>query len=458
MKQFVLLMLFCAGCASAVAQVALPTLEEVIFLDSAVDQDTVYLGEEIQLTLTFGQLKFRGIRVQNFYKTSAVRLPEMEGFFAEEPRKETHEQNRGGFDYVVTTYRINLYPTRSGQLFIGAWRWQGMARGFTSEGARSIEVDKKTDPITVEVLPLPPAPADFSGAIGVFGLEVTLAPEIQQGVPTMLHVDVFGKGNPQTLRPPQIPSASWHRAREIPVDAALYPAAQRDGFLKRFSYEITPLESGDQTLAPVAMTFFSPKTKDYQTVTSNPVAVAVEASGDSEELVVVGGGGYDLPVGLLAMEDGRLPLVAQWQPLERPWFRVRYLTGLSLVPVVLFFLVWGVAFWKRNAHRGTAGSQVAYRVESAMGAEASVDGLRQAILQELRYATGLKTAGMSAPELQAALAQRVGLEVGTAISDVLHWCETMRYGTAVPSPEETRKKAQQAIGALNRLVVAGMAP
>lgn len=451
MNRIIVLLLTFAGTLSALAQVALPTLEEVIYIDSAVDQDTVYLGEEVQLTLTFGQLKFRGIRVQNFYKTSAVRLPEMEGFFAEEPQQETHEQTRSGFDYVVTTYRIKLYPTRSGDLFIGAWRWQGMARGFTSEGARSVEIDKRTDPITVQVLPLPAAPPDFSGAIGVFTLEAAMDSQLTQGVPTVLHVDVFGKGNPQTLRAPRFTEAPWYRAREIPVDSVLFSEAQQPGFLKRFSYEITPLVSGDHTLAPVSMTFFAPAEKEYQTATSNALATSVVLSGNPEELVVVGGVGQDVSVDLMVMEDGRLPIVAHGQALARPWMRTRYVTGLSLVPVGLFFLAWTVAFWKRNTHRRPAGSQVAYRVESAMGAEASVDGLRQAILQELRYATGLKTSGMSVPEIKDALSPIVGVDLSATLSGVLHWCETVRYGTTKPTSEETREMARQVIGALSRL-------
>ena len=437
------------------AQVPLPTLEEVIFLDSAVDQKTVYLGEEVQLTLTFGQLKFRGIRVQNFYKTSAVRLPEMEGFFSEEPRKETHEQTRDGFAYVVTTYRINLYPTRSGQLFIGSWRWQGMARGFTSEGARSIDVDKKTDPITIEVLPLPPAPADFSGAIGAFTLKTTLASEVQQGMPVLLHVDIFGNGNPQTLRPPQLTAAPWYRYREVPVDSVLFPEAQQAGFLKRFAFELIALEAGEHTLAPVSMTFFSPTTRIYESVESEAMALAVAASGDTDELVVVGGVGQTLPEALMVMEDGRLPVVAQLPSLETPWLRIRYFTGLSLVPVGLFLLAWCWAFWKRSSHRGAAGTNVARRIETAMGDRASVDGLRQAILQEIRYATGLKTGGMSAPELEEALALDYKPGLSATIGGVLRWCETVRYSSVEPASHETREQAQRVIAALTYLADVG---
>lgn len=459
----ILISLIWVSCLSAIAdeapirlaQVSLPTLEEVIFLDSKVDQKTVYLGEEVQLTLTFGQLKFRGIRVQNFYKTSAVRLPEMEGFFSEEPRKETHEQTRDGFAYVVTTYRINLYPTRSGKLFIGSWRWQGMARGFTSEGARSIDVDKKTDPITVEVLPLPTAPVDFSGAIGTFTLKTTLASEVQQGMPVLLHVDVYGKGNPQTLRPPRLTAAPWYRYREVPVDSVLFPEAQQVGFLKRFAYELIPLEPGNHTLAPVSMTFFSPTTKNYETIESEALALAVAASGDIDELVVVGGVGQSLPEELMVMEDGRLPMVAQLPPLETPWLRIRYFTGLSLVPVGLFLLIWGWAFWMRSAHRGAAGTNVARRIETAMGDGASVDGLRQAILQEIRYATGLKTGGMSAPELEEALALDYRPGLSATIGGVLRWCETVRYSSVEPEPHEAREQAQRAIAALTYLADVG---
>ncbi len=457
--RFVLISLIGVGSLSAIAeetpirlaQVALPTLEEVIFLDSEVDQKTVYLGEEVQLTLTFGQLKFRGIRVQNFYKTSAVRLPEMEGFFSEEPQKEIHEQTRNGFAYIVTTYRINLYPTRSGKLFIGAWRWQGMARGFTSEGARSIDVDKKTDPITIEVLPLPPAPADFSGAIGAFTLQTSVAPEVQQGLPFSMQVDVYGSGNPQTLRPPQLQAAPWYRAREVPVDSVLFPEARQPEFLKRFTYELVALEAGEHTLAPLSMTFFSPTTKRYKTVESEAMTLAVAASGETEELVVVGGVGQRFPPELMAMGDGRLPVVAQLPPLDRPWLRIRYFTGLSLVPVVCFLLIWGFAFRKRRAYLAGTGSTVSRRIEVAMGEEGSVNGLRQAILQEIRYATGLKTAGMSAPELEEALARDHGPALGGTVGGVLRWCETARFSSAVPTPDETREQAQRVIGALTYL-------
>ncbi len=431
----------------AQAEEELPTLEEAIFIESSVDRNTVYLGEAVNLTLTYGQLDFRGIRVQSHYKTRRIRLPDTEGFFAGKIIEESRKLTRDGHAYTLTVYRVPLFPTQPGALFIGAWRWQGTARGYTVSGAQSLQIDRSTSPLTINVEPLPPAPAGFGGAVGRFELDTAIAnTQLMQGVPITYTVEISGEGNPQSLRPPTLPQALWYRLGDGTVTGETEVTGTNPEFMKRYEYELMPLQDGVFTLGPVAFTYFSPREKQYVTTTGPVLEVTVAESDLEERLVVVGGVGHGEAGALLVMDDGRLPLAttADLTPASRRRGGMVYFLGI--VPIGLFLVALLVLWGLSNRRVSPDGALRRVRLHNGAQEAASLRGV---ILAEIEQVTATKISGLTTMELEAALSSRGWGEAACALGAGLRACDAVLYGGAAMASEELLALADRAAYALD---------
>ncbi|MCF6285872.1 MAG: BatD family protein [Candidatus Hydrogenedentes bacterium] len=438
------------------AQTKLPTLEDVVFIESRVDRESAYLGEAVNLTLTFGQLKFRGIRVQNYYKARQIRLPDTEGFFAGKLVEESREVTRDGHAYTLTVYRVPLFPTRPGDLFIGSWRWQGTARGSTAGGARTLQIDKRTGPITIAVAPLPPAPPGFGGAVGRFQMATTIdSTDLVQGIPTRFYLEIEGVGNSQSLRAPNLSGGDWYRLGEpLQSEAAAVSGSDR-AFVKRFEYALMPLQDGAFDLGPFSFTYFSPAEKDYVTVTAPLLHVRVGASAANEQLVVVGGLGRGGQGGLRVMDDGRLPLATKGGTIEvkRSWHGT--IVVLCVLPVLVFLVVYALRYALGLQFSSRQGGSVRTRLNEAMVGAVPAEGLRDGILREIERVTGWKTAGMTAPEVESALLRLGWGGMAAELGGILRQCESFRYGGAQPEAAVVKKMGEQTIVVLEQIAAWG---
>lgn len=106
------------------------TLDNAIYITSEVDRDEAWLGEAVTLTLEYWEINFRGVKVQPFYRSGGVTMPEVEGFYAGPVQMEHDDRTRDGALYTVTVYRQRLYPAVAGDLEIGPWHWKGSVRGL----------------------------------------------------------------------------------------------------------------------------------------------------------------------------------------------------------------------------------------------------------------------------------------------------------------------------------------
>ena len=160
----------------------------------------------------------------------------------------------------------------------GAMNGMGGSRLLDSFfGAQTTAVTAHSNAVQLDVKPLPqPAPAGFTGAVGQFTLESTLAPEHPKtGEPVTWTVTLSGTGN--------WPSGVALPARAVPTDLRTLQPKQRSSFGDngRFSGEVSedlvlvPNQPGELALAPVQFTFFNPDSGRYETVEARPPTLAV---------------------------------------------------------------------------------------------------------------------------------------------------------------------------------------
>lgn len=160
-----------------------------------------------------------------------------------------------------------------------AMRRMGAGNLFDSFFGRAsmTEVTARSNGVQLDVRPLPlPAPEGFTGAVGQFTLESTLAPEHPRtGEPVTWTLTLSGTGN--------WPTGVTLPARAVPADLRTLQPKQHASFGDhgRFSGEVSedlvvvPNRPGDLVLAPVRFVFFNPDSGRYETAEARPPALQV---------------------------------------------------------------------------------------------------------------------------------------------------------------------------------------
>jgi hypothetical protein len=130
----------------------------------------------------------------------------------------------------------------------------------------------KSNALQLDVRPLPPAaPAGFSGAVGQFEIESTLAPaQPNTGEPVTWTVTLKGTGN--------WPGGVELPARAVPADFRTLQPKQHKDFAdgELFSGSVSedlvmvPNQPGDYHLAPVRFVYFDPTAEAYRTIEAQP--------------------------------------------------------------------------------------------------------------------------------------------------------------------------------------------
>lgn len=198
----------------------------------------------------------------------------------------------GGQPYYVLTFRSTLSSLKSGKLEVGPAKMEvlidimernGLPGGFFNMGGEPRKFVVKSLAVPVNVLPLPAEgkPASFSGAVGDFTLNATASPtQLSTGDPVTVELSVAGTGNFDALTAPAITDATgWkvYPTRRYSTNAPQDP--MQPGSLERqigFTQVMVP-EKQLPAVPPFEMSFFSPTAKQYVTLRTQPIPLAIQA-------------------------------------------------------------------------------------------------------------------------------------------------------------------------------------
>ena len=174
----------------------------------------------------------------------------------------------GKFELPVIRQKLDIDTPLGGRSFF-----------FTAPG--SVEVEATTEPVAIEVQPLPAgAPAGFKGAVGQFTLESKMVPEeVNEGEPITWTLSLKGTGNwPMGVELP---------ARTVPAKMrTIQPKLRREfdgtqvftgGLVE--DLVLISTEAGEYELPTVKFVYFDPKKKAYETIEAKPPKITVRKEG-----------------------------------------------------------------------------------------------------------------------------------------------------------------------------------
>ncbi|MEM9936088.1 MAG: BatD family protein [Bacteroidota bacterium] len=319
-------------------------IRENVFVRAIPSKSSVLQGEQLSVTFKL----YMGATISGL---NLVESPSFKSFWVEEintdnaqPKPEIYNGKRFN---VATIKKVILFPQRSGKLTIDKMKLEAniKVRGprrrsqsiFDSffETYQDVPFEFSSTPISINVKALPTSgrPADFSGAVGAYTLDVSLDKnETETGEPVTMKVSLKGKGNIKTLETPQL---------DFPPDFEVYDPQVADKFSKSggvisgsktFDFLIIPRNPGNYKLPQVNWSYYDLAKGRYMTLSSDS---------------------YTLQVSGEAQEASNAPLVTQKEDIELIGQDIRYIMtegtilqrkGESFIDGGLFWLLYLLPF------------------------------------------------------------------------------------------------------------------
>ncbi len=256
-----------------------------LFVKLNLDKRSLYKGEHLTATIKI----YSRVNLNGFEDIS---IPNFEGFWAQDillPQQISlqRETYNGEIYNVGTLKKTLLFPQQTGNIQIGAVKIdcivqqrvkksQSMFDDFFDSFA-NVKATIVSEPVSVNVSPLPSPPEGFSGAVGRFDIRSSITSRnVRENDAITIKLDVNGNGNIKLINPPKI---------SFPADFEVYDPKTNSNFNSSdqglignitFEYLFLPRFAGTYTIPALKFVYFDTSTKKYVTKATEEYQIRVE--------------------------------------------------------------------------------------------------------------------------------------------------------------------------------------
>jgi hypothetical protein len=431
------------------------------FVRMDVDTRDIYLGEPVLMTLQLWVPKQSPFDL-SARNRSTTSMPSTEGFYASDVQNDVFEAHLGTQAYHVNEQRKLLYPTKTGELTIDAYRYEG---DIVNRGRRN-EYLVEYGPYKVNVKHLPPAPNSYTGAIGQFNVEVDLSStKLKEGIPTELIFVVSGQGNADAIASPKFPELSWAHVAEVKreqKDVKLFgqviPAIE-----KKFRYTITPTRAGSHEIPAIQYASFDPHQGKYIEDTFGPFNLTVSAGEEDSVSMVVEDSSIDIFQRTPLIGTSIHPLMTMQGSLHRDQTRKLWLYLVLILPILLYLIA--VHYLNRHARlvndTSFARAQGAYekgknRLKAVHSSSEPSEELYRTMIDYLGDIFNINEQGLTFKDVEDLLeVKQIDSENATTITRILKSCERSRYAAQKLTDDEVGALVQAVKNVMHALEIRG---
>lgn len=250
-------------------------LGDKLFMEMELGKSRLFLGEKtpVKIRLYFSEISIDEIT------PPVINQPE---FVLDQTNKYIERATKiNGRSYRVVEFPGKITPVKSGSFTLGPARLkcivminQQVDDGFFSRVKR-YQLELKSNRIKVNALPIPTTgkPANFSGGIGQFKIQVTGQPtEVLQGEPITLKLTVTGNGNLQTVSSPYLANSNGLKV----YDAQKKNTGKGETGQINFEQVVIPIDPKVKQIGPFKFSYFDPYQGSYRQATASALSVNVK--------------------------------------------------------------------------------------------------------------------------------------------------------------------------------------
>jgi len=274
-----------------------PDLKDMVFVKAIVDRNKVFVGEKVSATYKlYSRLTLTGLDLE--------KLPALNGFWTQDIRtiydqiELSREQINGQVYQTAELQKSVLYPQRTGDLEIDPMEIKVTAQ-INSGRRRSVfdqifgsyeskELVVGSQPLKIKVNPLPKLgrPANFSGAVGRFQMDVDVSKDsVATNEAIDFRITLKGNGNLPLISPPKLNFPPDFESYDPDVSNNFKTSYSGSSGSKSFNYLVIPRHAGEFVLKPFQFTYFDLQSKTYQTLSSDSIQISVSKSVDDGNVV-----------------------------------------------------------------------------------------------------------------------------------------------------------------------------
>lgn len=286
-----------------------------VFLKATPNKKKVYQGEQILLTYNI----YYTIPISQL---SVSKSPSYSGFWTKDISDNDGSLQQSstiidGQPYNVATIKeMVLFPQKAGELTIEPLELSCLAQirqqrqrtntydpfedffgDVLGTSYTNVRKEIKSQPITIEVLPLPTAnkPNSFNGAVGQFTFTSKIDKnELKVNEAFTLTLTVSGKGNIELLELPKPILPPDFEVYDPKISTTVKNNALGIYGSKKAEYIIIPRVSGDFTLDDIEFSYFNPSLKKYETLKSDIHVIQVQKGESSTSSAIYTPGQADI--------------------------------------------------------------------------------------------------------------------------------------------------------------------
>lgn len=452
-------------------------LSDRVFVIIQADKSRAYVNEiiPVKLKLYVNRLDIRDIQYPEFnHEGFSV------GAFA---KPNQYQEARNGLNFDVLEFNISIFGLRPGEFNLSLTQLKcnlivrKQSRNSQAFGANSAldadifdnffgrseayPLNLKSKDIAFTIVPLPEEnkPADFSGSLGNFNLEVTAAPlEVKVGDPITLTMMVNGEGNFTTVIAPELKSEEGFKVYA--------PQVKQEAHQKRFEQIIMPMNAQVKEVPLISLSFFDQLTNQYKTISQGPFPIKIIESAKEESKLVenkqvfITANNKEEKLGrdIIYIKDnpGRL------ERKEKYLYKNKIFLGFQAVLLLIYSLLAAISAKKQRLKTDLRYARGLWAPKKAQ------NGIRQAKKYLLKAETKkfydtlfttlqeylgdkfhLSSKGITVSVIDDYL-RKSGVEEGilTKLNDIFRECDMVRYASSELTPENM----QEALSKLEKVI------
>jgi len=439
--------------------------DKAIFVKAIADKSSVYVNEQ----LTY---YFRLYRRVDFLNQPQFAPPGFSGFWSESYPPTNNMTEINGKQYMLSELKFVLFPTSPGKITIDQSTLQCQIASnnpndfFDGFFAMGKPITLRTDPITINVYPLPnkDKPTNFSGAVGQYEIQAQSDKlNTKTNDPVTLSIIVSGSGNIKTLPEPQMSQLMEFRKFDTASTYDINKSAGKFTGSKTFKTLLSPQSSGTKTIPAIEFSYFDPQSKSYKKIYSKPISINVTQGTNTDTATNFSFASSEVK---LLNSDIRYIKDTFTQVKNYPLKNILLIINLSAFILLILSLIFvaRARALQKNVHLsrklGATGKAKKYLKEASKLFEHNHSGFYSALNRALRNfiadKLNISAEGLTTKEISATFQKhKVPLELANKTFELIAECDFACFAPYTPQKtqmQDALKSAQLIINSLEKFL------